>query len=146
MGFQKGNQLAKGNPNSGRPALWTQEKIEAEASYLLEWSKQDDSLVLAECYGLRGYSYDHVSDWEKKNSVFAEAKKIAKTRIGARREKKALLNQIDSNIVGKTLITYDPEFRAAMKELSHKGDSSNQPIINLYAKDFSKISCGETAN
>lgn len=133
MAFEKGNQLAKGNPNSGRPREWTDELIEAEAYYLLEWAQDPDALVLGECYGSRGYSYEDAMDWSNRFSVFCKCKNMAKAIVGARREKGAIKKKYDSNIVGRSMPQYDPEFKAFLKDMK-----MTQAVVDAIGEDAAK--------
>jgi len=112
---------------NGRPMIWTEEAINAEAEFLLEWSCEEDSLVLATCYGMRGYSYQRAEEWDHGNKSFSEAKKIAKTIIGARREHGAIIGKLDSSIVKASLANYDPEYRKLMIEMKAANSASNVP-------------------
>lgn len=112
---------------AGQPQKWTDEAIEKEADFLLEWSCEDDSLVLATCYGMRGYSYQRAEEWDSSNSKFSEAKKIAKTIIGARREHGAIIGKLDSSIVKASLANYDPEYRKLMIDMKVANSASNVP-------------------
>lgn len=136
MAAPKGNQNAKGH-GCGRPRKWTDEHIEAEADFLLEWANRDDAIVLGTCYGLRGYSYEKSVVWAKQNEWYAEAKELAKTLVGARREVGALKGRLDAGLVKASLATYDPEYRAFLKEM--KRDQIMEDISNEQAaKDISE--------
>lgn len=117
---------------AGRPIEWNDEKIEIEAEYLLEWVKKDDSLVLGTCYGSRGYSYHDCMEWEVKNEKFRHAKRQAKTIIGARREKGAILNELNSGIVNRTMGLYDCELDQYLEKQRSKEQSNDsaQDICN----------------
>lgn len=112
---------------AGQPQKWTDEAIEAEAAFLLEWCQSDDAIVLATCYGMRGYSYQRADEWDNSNKIFSEAKRIAKTIIGARREKGALLGKLDSSIVKASLANYDPDHRRFMIEMKTANSQQNTP-------------------
>lgn len=129
MAAPKGNQFAKGH-GCGRPKVWTDEKIAEEAQFLREWANKEDSIVIGECYGLRGYSFDSSIEWEKTNKDFAEAKRYAKTMIGSRRERLALQGAVDSGIVRCSMGVYDPEHRAYLKEM--KSADLAQKAANIH--------------
>lgn len=136
MGAPKGNQNAKGH-GCGRPRTWTDEMIDKEADFLLEWAHGEQAIVLGTCYGIRGYSYEMSTRWSKTHPWFAEAKELAKTLVGARREVKALKGQIDASLVKASMATYDPEYRAFLKEM--KRDQILEDIsAEKAAKDISE--------
>jgi len=111
----------------GRPPIWTDEAIEAEADFLLEWCCNEDALVLATCYGMRKYSYQRAEEWDASNKKFAEAKRIAKTIVGARREHGAIIGKLDSSIIKASMANYDPEYRRLMIEVKSANSASNVP-------------------
>jgi hypothetical protein len=119
--FLPGNTLSKGLTNSGRPLKWTHERILEEARLLLEFAQKSDSLVLAEHYGERGYGYQDASDFDSVPE-YAEARKISKAIIGARREKEGLKGNLDSAIVRMTIPNYDTEHRSMLREQAQKID------------------------
>jgi len=133
MACAPSHMLPERNP-VGRPKIWTDEKIKEEAAYLVKWAELEDSLVLASCYGKRGYSYDYAMVWERVPE-FSEAKKLAKTLVGARREKGALLNQFDSAIVRSSMGSYDPEHKAYLKEMK-----KDELLSNLSQEDVETLS------
>lgn len=117
---------------------WTSEVIEQEAELLLEWSLKDEALVMGTHYGNRLYSHADSCDWEKSNEYYRYCKRIALTRVGARRELFALQGKIDSSLVKASLGCYDPEYRAFLTEMKREkviedlaGDEA--------AKEISKI-------
>jgi len=132
MPAPKGNQYAKGH-HCGRPVEWTDEKITEEAAYLLEWSQDSDALVLGECYGSRGYSYEDAIEWAEKHEVFRKSRLLAKSIVGARREKGAIKGKYGENLISKTMALYDPEYKALMKELKNA-----QTIVNVAGDDAAK--------
>ncbi len=111
----------------GPPKKWTDEAIEKEAKALLDWAKKEDSLVLATFYGARGISYQRADEFEQKNAMFAEAKQLAKTIIGARREYGALTGNLDSTMVRASMANYDPEYRKLILELKAANSQVNTP-------------------
>lgn len=116
MAFKKGNKCAVGHKGVAPNIIWTREKIDLEAVKLVEWAKKPESLVLGECYGERGYSYEEATEFAKRNDNYKRARFMARTLIGARREKGGLKNKFDAGLVGKTMMLYDPDFKAWLKE------------------------------
>lgn len=82
--FKKGNQIAVGNPNSGRPK---EHDPIIEAAALIEWCKTPEATVLREFAPLRGYAPSLMDGWLKTSPVFLGAYALAKAMIGVRREK-----------------------------------------------------------
>jgi|SRR5580700_4600214 hypothetical protein len=106
-----------GCETGGRPQKWTDERIEEEALFLIEWAKKEKSLVLGKHYAERGYTYAEASRWAKKNDFFSHAKDLAMTFVGSRREEMALLGQIEHNIVKSSLGLYDPDYKQYQVDL-----------------------------
>jgi kynureninase len=109
--------------------MWTDEKIEAEATLLIQWAQKEDSLVLGRHYGARGYHNWNAMDWSKRSRIFDEAKKLALTIVGARREEMAILGSIEDNIVKKNLGLYDPEVKQYEIEIRQKETDNTQSNI-----------------
>lgn len=106
----------------GRKRKFTDEEIDVEAIELIKHANKDDTLVLADHYALRGYTYDDVWEWKKTHIPFREAEKTAKQLIGARREREGLRGNLDSALVRSTLANYDPEHRQMLREQAQKID------------------------
>lgn len=70
---------------AGRPETWTEEKIDAFADNITEWSKRDDALMIAQWELECDFTYAHVEYFRNKSQKFAEAHEQAKKRIGVRR-------------------------------------------------------------
>ncbi len=130
MAPPKGHAPYPGCETGGRPKYWTDERIEEEAKLLIEWAVQPDSFVLGKHYGKRGYHYWHAMSWTKENKVFEEAKKLALTIVGARREEMALLGSLDNSIVKKLLGMYDPEVKQYEIEIKQK-ENEGQTIESM---------------
>ncbi len=113
-----------------RPIEWTDQLIELEADYLVEWARKSESLVMGTCYGSRGYSYHDAKEWSIKNIKFRQAKIQATTLVGARRELGGLINKLNSNIVARTMPLYDPDYNEHLKE-QRKAESENDLKDNL---------------
>ena len=102
---------------NGRPIEWTEELIEQEATLLLEYANDPNSIVIGKHYGSRGYSYHDAIEWAEKNAIFRQAKVIATQMIASRREELGLKGVIDAGIVKATLATYDLEHRKALTDM-----------------------------
>lgn len=130
MAPPKGHPPYPGCETGGRPYIWTDELIEHEAQLLIEWAKKESSLVLGKHYGERGYHYWHAMDWSKRNHMFEEARKLALTIVGSRREEMAILGAIEDNIVKKNLGLYDPEVKEYEIQLRQKdADNTNSDLM-----------------
>ena len=68
----------------GRPIKWDKDK---EADRLLEWSEDENSVTLLNFCNQSGYPPEYLSVWSKENDKFSHALKLAKCRVGERREK-----------------------------------------------------------
>lgn len=132
MAAPKGNKYALGN-KGGRPLFWTEEKILEEAEALLEWSKTDDAWTLREFAYHRGYHEDMFTEFCQRSEEFARAKKIAKGRIGVRRERGALSGEFDTKIVCKSWALYDDDMRAYEKELKEESTGMAQQQLQRVA-------------
>lgn len=109
--------------------LWTIEVIDQIADELVKWAAKDDSLVLAEFYGSQLISYQRALEFEEQSSKFAESKRIAKTLIGARREKGALKGELDSGLVRKSMALYDPEMKQYELDQKSAGSAGIKDVI-----------------
>ena len=96
----------------GAKKFWTEEKVQIEADFLIETARDSDVLSLLEIYSMRDYGYKQVSEWDKEYEFFRKSKEKAKQIIGARREKGALLGELNQHIVSKSMGLYDPDFKS----------------------------------
>jgi hypothetical protein len=121
---------------TGRPNYWTEEKINEEAEYLMQWAMNEDSLSLGKCYGSRYYSYVDANEWEQKYDIFRKAKRFATTIITARREEGGLLGKLDSAIVRSTHGTYDLDHRAYLKEMKEVMQGVSHGPVTVQIKNY----------
>jgi hypothetical protein len=137
--FEKGNQLAAGNPTSGAPG-YTEKEIEALAKELYEWADREDSIILSEF----ALSKRKSPEWSNKIAdsypVFSQAYDYARGKIGARRQKAAYEGKCNSSIVEKSWGMYDKEYRSWVLEQKR----ANAPVVlapaeNPYAKQIDAI-------
>lgn len=115
--FVKGNRVAANRKHVPQPYIWTEERAVQMAIDILQYADDDDSLTLIGFYGKQGISYDDVDALDR-FPVWLQAKRIAKLKIGARREEGALRGELDSSIVRASMATYDRdqyEHQRAMK-------------------------------
>lgn len=108
MAAPKGNQYAKGNPNSGRPPKYDLEK---EAAELLEFSKRDSCIKLEDFTYNKDYCASDLCDFARKSEVFSSALKKAKERIGSRREDFANIDKLNYGIWNRSARLYSTLLR-----------------------------------
>ena len=97
---------------------WNLELIEHLAGEIIKWSNDDDSLVLGDFYADHGFSNMDAIEWDERSPLWKRSRAIAKTKIGARRERKGLQKLLDSGIVRSTLARYDPEQLEVQRSMS----------------------------
>ena len=114
----------------------TEASIERIAYNLIEWSKEDSSVVLRDFYDDKGIPEDAYYRWVKTYPILKAAHELAKGRIGSRREKGGLFRKMDTSIVTLGLAKYDngwKEFiswKASLKDQSTSGEITiNLPNI-----------------
>jgi len=111
-------------------------KSEAEykwwASELLRWCERDDALVFYEFAAIMGISQGQLSQYALRSPTLLEAMKVAKSIVGARRERLALKNELNASIVIKTMANYNDEYAAYEREMKMLGADSDKPqTINV---------------
>jgi hypothetical protein len=138
MAAPKGNKNAVGN-EGGRPQIWTEKVLDELAKDILKWADLPDSIVI-KCWAVdHGIHQDMLPDLKKKSIKFCLAHNIAKDKVGCRREKLALLGELDAGIVKCSMATYDREHLEMLKELKRtegeaKGKGFAQAInVTTYA-------------
>jgi hypothetical protein len=140
MAPPKGHEPYPGCETGGRPIIWTDEKIEEEATLLIQYAKNPESLVLGKHYGERGYHSWHAMYWSKRNSVFDDAKKLALTIVGARREELAIKGLIHDAMVRKYAGVYDPEIKQYELDLKQKEtETRNSDSMEILNKIFDNV-------
>ncbi len=105
MAAPKGNQYAKGNPNSGRPLKYD---MEQEAIAIEEWSKKESAINLVGFVCERDICPDYIYDWADRSEVFSQALKKAKARLAERRERLMNQNAINYGSFNRYQDIYDP--------------------------------------
>jgi len=111
MGAPKGNQYAAGNPNSGRPLLYTDEELEQMAKELIEWAKTSEAKIYRKWLAERGIYPSVCKDLRERSKVFSNAIDYAKYLIGCRREELAIEGIMPEGIWSKTNAVYDIDIR-----------------------------------
>jgi len=86
--------------------------VERMAADLIDWAiNDDDALLLIDFQVSRLISPQTFTQWTKKFPFFMKAKRIALQIIGSRREKGALKNKLNANMIIKRQHAYDPDWK-----------------------------------
>lgn len=121
MAAPKGNQYAKGNPNSGRPSHWTEENIQAFGEKYLKWAEKESSLVMMAFAGEHVHDPDVIYDLAEKSKVFNRFHQRVKAIIGARRESLAMSGAGSHVVWAKTARLYDARYdKSVSREIYDK--------------------------
>lgn len=80
--------------------------IEKVAEGLIKWADLKSSFRISDFYMDRGMDNDDFYRWIKRNKNMKRAHKYAMSRIGSRREKGAMFNELNVTMVTKTLGHY----------------------------------------
>lgn len=113
MVFEKGNQLAKGNPNSGIDKKHDREDYAAK---LLEWAKKASSLNIVGFCAEYDLPVEYMSRWSKENDVFRQALMIAKAKLCDRQEHYVIMNRYDWRLHNRQLGYYNAAIREFDRE------------------------------
>lgn len=106
------------NINTFKKHIVTESFIEEQARKLIEWSKDDDALLMQEFSNTQGYRRNLFYEWVEKYEVFREAHEFALSQLGARREKGAMTRKYAEATVHRTLGHYNPIWGAETYKLS----------------------------
>lgn len=87
---------SKGELPGGRPAYWTDERIEEEADALLEWLEKEESFYFIEFCYIRNLDEQYPSKFAKRNERFKQAYKKARIKQQLIVGKNALAKTFDS--------------------------------------------------
>lgn len=101
------------------------------ADQLIEWAHLDTSVTMLSFSGEFMVPQQTLYEWESKHPRIRESMRIARSLVGARREKLALENKFNAGIVNRTLGIYDERVRAydrEMKLISSQGEDKVQTI------------------
>ena len=130
MGAPKGNKYAKGH-HEGRPREHDYEK---EAADLLAWSLKPDALSLYEFTDSKTYLASELSEFAKREKVFAEALHKAKERIAIRRERMCNAQALDKTIWARTVHVYDHLMVSADEFKAERDNKRKKDLIDHEAK------------
>jgi hypothetical protein len=101
-------------------------ELEWIADQLLEWASLEDSVTLLGFCADNGIAQTSLYQWEQRNSKLRSAMSTAKSMVGARREKMALLNKFNAGIVNRTMGVYDDRVRAYDTEMRLLGSQEDK--------------------
>lgn len=130
MAAPKGNQYAKGNPNSGRPPKYNLEK---EASDLLLFSKRETCLSLEDFTDDKDYCASDLCEFARRSEVFSAALKKAKERIGKRREHFVNLDKLNYGVWNRSARLYSTLLKDDEEDVK---DRDLERKIKLLQKEF----------
>lgn len=100
----------------GRPERYTEKYINELIEDLNKWSDREDALIFRQWAAYKNIPYTTLAELSDRFDNFSESLKIAKMKIGCRRELKGLRGELDSGIISKTMGIYDPEYCAHIME------------------------------
>jgi hypothetical protein len=136
MAAPKGNQYAKGNPNSGRPSQWTEEKLAEFGNQFLEWAQKDTSLVMMAFAGEHTHDPDVIYDLAEKDKVFSRIHQRVKAIIGARREALAMSGNGSHVVWSKTARMYDDRYdKNVSREIYDKAKQETKGKLDAIGGD-----------
>jgi hypothetical protein len=102
------------------------------AGKLIEWAEDENSVTLLGFCAKMAIPQSSLYAWEEKNPKIKRAMSLAKSMVGARREKLALENKFNAAIVNRTLGVYDDRVRAYDKEMKAASSGEDKaPTINV---------------
>lgn len=118
------------------------------ADELVEWAINDpDALKYVDFLVAKKINPSTFSKWTKRFEFLAEAKKLALMVIGSRREKGAIKNKYNANMIIKRMGHYDPswwsdevqraELRARTNQ-KHEGDVTYKIVVDSYKEEDGK--------
>lgn len=85
--------------------------LQQYADKLIEWSMEDDSIILVDWMSLNRVAPQVVYRWADRYEPLKDALEVAKLNIGHRREKFGLMKKFDSSLVEKTMPLYNKEYK-----------------------------------
>lgn len=130
-GAPKGNQYAVGNPNSGRPEIYSEADLEQMAKDLIEWAKLPTSRIYRKWLAEKGIYPSRCTELKARSKVFADAIEYAKYLVGTRREELSMEGEISDGLVRQTAPCYDPDLREWLLELK-KNETAAPSVVNVY--------------
>lgn len=116
----------------------TESMVQDMAIEIINWAEEEDSIILNDFYNPRGYTADKLQRWANKYPVFGAAYKYAKDMIGARREKRRILETHCSFTLSEySSIWKEKEERLHKRKIelaTIKQDKAEATTINVFAK------------
>lgn len=113
---------------------------------IMEWSEKPDSFLLSDFYNPRGYTDDKLLRWSNKYPTFSAAYEYAKDMLGARRERKKILEQNCDFTLGeynKSWKKKEDLLHQRKLEIASKKDQTQPTTINIIqqkAEDCPEVS------
>jgi hypothetical protein len=129
----------------GRPRRYDLDEL---ADKLIEWSKQPQNMTLLDFCNDYEIRASYLSEWAKIDQRFSEALDLAKSQIGARRERLVSYGKLEKGAFNRTQGMYDKllnEFEREEKEyeygLKHKNEIARDKgiVINLVEKPWKEL-------
>jgi hypothetical protein len=108
--FKVGNKCFKRERLTGRPAYWTDAKIEEVIDSLQKWMVKDDSITMAGWRGEESITRDVIDHVKKKSAVFSRTYEIARQIVADRIAKKTG-NGLHSAVCNLLLPVYDGDVK-----------------------------------
>jgi len=140
MAPPKGNQYALGH-HFGRPRKYD---LEEEARLLIEWSENEDSLVLREWAAIRRYATpEKMHEYAAMSNDYREAFNIARLNIGARREKMLMQGKGHSAPFMRYAALYDKELKAHETELKANENAAKLQGLSSEFSEFLAVVKGQ---
>jgi hypothetical protein len=121
----------------------TNRYLENLAVDLIEWSKNDKSIILKEFFAVRGVLKEVFYRWCKTYPPLKDAHEIAKSFIAIRREKGGLTKQYDTTMIMRSMPMYDDEWkefeewRASLKNKEEEKSRRQVVIIEKFVEEDS---------
>ncbi len=108
---------------------------EGLAGELIQWAKKDDSLIIEEFHLNKEIPPGTWDRWIKINSTLSGAYKMAKAFVGARREKKALNEDVNSSLFEKLHPLYSEKYAGWKIKLKQTDEQNRQLQLLLAEKE-----------
>lgn len=115
-------------------------EIEWVAGKLVEWAERDTSVTLLSFCADMAIAQTTLYEWEQRNAKLRSAMSLAKSMVGARRERLALENKYNAGIVNRTLGVYDDRVRAYDKEMKLVAAGDDKPqTLNVVMQNMPSV-------
>ena len=116
MPAPKGNKYTIGNKGNWHRTVWDDPRLAKEGKQLLEWADDEESLTMLQ-YCAKYNIAQQLLLWAcQEYPVLAESYKLAKAKVGARREVLGLRGVLNAGLVQRAMTNYDVEQKGVDKE------------------------------